>query len=369
MLNSDALFIEQVEKLRADNKTWDEIGTTLGTTGGAVRSKMDRLKIKSPEKFTTTKRWQALTSEGPIWMESQVINNTVEDFSTTINDIVSKYTKPENIEYKYKEIHSKNNVTILNLYLADLHVGLCTDEEWNKGSLDKIKNQIVDFVFDINDSFTNDIKVNIFCIGDMVDGMNGRTTRGTELGTVLSNKEQYEELFNFICSLYENIATYFPVELHTISNSNHGGDFEYLIFEVITKFLQGKYPNNSITNTKDFCIVKEYNGHKILLTHGNDDKYMMRGLPKNLTDTAEMNILKRFEEYGVSLLDKNLRVVKADLHVSNSNEGRFIKQYRNVLAVCPTSKWIKNNFTLSLQGVSFDLILPSGLLITGDKEL
>lgn len=111
---------------------------------------------------------------------------------------------------------------------------------------------------------------------------------------------------------------------------------------------------------KDFIGKYEFNGHKYLICHGKDDKFMKRGLPLNLDEKSKVMIYEWLEANSVH--GDNIHFIKGDLHSNALNSCKRF-DYRNVLSLFGASDYSNYNFSRNSYGVSYDLFIGNARTI------
>jgi hypothetical protein len=139
------------------------------------------------------------------------------------------------------------------------------------------------------------------------------------------------------------------------ANSNHGGDFDYMVNRALEIYVNTKYPQVSTKIFQRFIEHVQYGDHCFMFTHGKDDADMKHGLPLYLNDKVE-NYLRKYLMYNKIDPDTSyVSLVKGDLHMSAS-QGVYGFRYRNVLSLFGGSKWIGTNFGPNRPGCSYEIV-------------
>jgi len=161
----------------------------------------------------------------------------------------------------------------LILHLSDLHIGakVSTDCLYeNSYSLEVVRERIQKLLNQLQGKQYDTIVINL--LGDMLDGMNGETTRG---GNPLpQNMDNYEQVNNYI-----NIMTDFMFSLHamnicnhikvySVKCGNHDGIVGYTATMALFARLQLMFPNYEFKLFNDFFGYYEFKGHKWIICHG-----------------------------------------------------------------------------------------------------
>ena len=199
----------------------------------------------------------------------------------------------------------------------------------------------------------------IIDLGDKMDGLDGYTTRGGhKLPQNMNNREAFEVAVEaekeFIDSVIaSDVANNYHV--YQNANSNHGGDFDYMVNRALEIYVNTKYPQVSTKIFQRFIEHMQYGDHCFMFTHGKDDADMKHGLPLHLNDKVE-NYLRKYLMYNKIDPDTSyVSLVKGDLHMSAS-QGVYGFRYRNVLSLFGGSKWIGTNFGPNRPGCSYEIV-------------
>ena len=199
----------------------------------------------------------------------------------------------------------------------------------------------------------------IIDLGDKMDGLDGYTTRGGhKLPQNMNNREAFEVAVEaekeFIDSVIaSDVANNYHV--YQNANSNHGGDFDYMVNRALEIYVNTKYPQVSTKIFQRFIEHMQYGDHCFMFTHGKDDADMKHGLPLHLNDKVE-NYLRKYLMYNKIDPDTcYVSLVKGDLHMSAS-QGAYGFRYRNVLSLFGGSKWIGTNFGPNRPGCSYEIV-------------
>lgn len=199
----------------------------------------------------------------------------------------------------------------------------------------------------------------IIDLGDKMDGQNGYTTRGGhKLPQNMSNRQAFETAVRvdkeFMDQLIQaDMANNYHV--YQNANSNHGGDFDYMVNRALEIYLNARYPMVQTKNMEKFIEHFTYGHHTFLLTHGKDDEDMKHGLPLHLNDKTENYFRKYLMYHKIDPDTTRISIVKGDLHMDASQEAYGFR-YRNVLSLFGGSKWIGTNFGPNRPGVSFEIV-------------
>jgi hypothetical protein len=258
-----------------------------------------------------------------------------------------------------------SNQKALFVYLSDRHIAAYVGGvAMYANSYDKTvyKKRLAEVLHEIHyqkSIFGKFEDVFIIDLGDKMDGLDGYTTRGGhKLPQNMNNREAFEVAVEaekeFIDSVIaSDVANNYHV--YQNANSNHGGDFDYMVNRALEIYVNTKYPQVSTKIFQRFIEHVQYGDHCFMFTHGKDDADMKHGLPLHLNDKVE-NYLRKYLMYNKIDPDTSyVSLVKGDLHMSAS-QGAYGFRYRNVLSLFGGSKWIGTNFGPNRPGCSYEIV-------------
>lgn len=258
-----------------------------------------------------------------------------------------------------------SNQKALFVYLSDRHIAAYVGgAAMYANSYDKTvyKKRLAEVLHEIHyqkSIFGKFEDVFIIDLGDKMDGLDGYTTRGGhKLPQNMNNREAFEVAVEaekeFIDSVIaSDVANNYHV--YQNANSNHGGDFDYMVNRALEIYVNTKYPQVSTKIFQRFIEHVQYGDHCFMFTHGKDDADMKHGLPLHLNDKVE-NYLRKYLMYNKIDPDTSyVSLVKGDLHMSAS-QGAYGFRYRNVLSLFGGSKWIGTNFGPNRPGCSYEIV-------------
>lgn len=260
---------------------------------------------------------------------------------------------------------SPNNSKALFVYLSDRHIGAYVngiamyenkyDATEYKDRMDSVYYHILKMhhIFGVFEDLY------IIDLGDKMDGQNGQTTRGGhKLPQNMSNKQAFETAISVEKKFFDDlIEDNIAVKYHVLQNcnSNHGGDFDYMVNRSLEMYLNAVYPWVKTRMLTKFIEHEVYGEHVFLFTHGKDDEDMKHGLPLHLNDKTENYFRKYMMYHNINPELAYVSIVKGDLHMANSQDTYGFR-YRNVLSLFGGSKWIGTNFGPNRPGVCFDIV-------------
>lgn len=286
---------------------------------------------------------------------------TLDDAEAILQKVFSQVTLTAQEKTPVVSLNKK----ALFVYLSDRHIGAFVGDTAlyaNRYSSDEYDERMKDVYYQIlklHKTFGTFEDLYIIDLGDKMDGQNGMTTRGGhKLPQNMSNKQAFETAINvekhFLDRIIgDNIAESYHVFQNC--NSNHGGDFDYMVNRSLEIYLNAVYPWVKTRMLTKFIEHEVYGDHVFLFTHGKDDEDMKHGLPLHLNDKVENYFRKYLMYHNINPQTAYISIVKGDLHMANSQDAYGFR-YRNVLSLFGGSKWIGTNFGPNKPGVCFDIV-------------
>lgn len=330
---------------------------------------------KSPEEIIKvlkidTAKWKLATywnkEHKDYWLVSAMVS-AKKDSDVTLDDIESILSKVFN-EKTFSPVHSYpqiSNDKALFVYISDRHIGAyVSDIALYENSYDSINYEArmklllheIIYQQQVHGRFED---IFVIDLGDKMDGLSGQTTRGGhKLPQNMSNRQAFEtavrvdkEFFDQLISA--DLAN--NIHLYQNTNSNHGGDFDYMVNRALEIYINARYPDVKTRILQKFVEHMFYGQHCILLTHGKDDEDMKHGLPLHLNDKTE-NYFRKYMMYNkIDPEQYTVSIIKGDLHQGTSQDTYGFR-YRNVLSLFGGSKWIGTNFGPNKGGCSFEIV-------------
>lgn len=278
-----------------------------------------------------------------------------------------KLKEEEIIEILKKEVQPRvlspidSDLPTLNVYFSDTHVGMMIEKDALYGGEyngEIFKNR----VFESLRLVKPNQKVNIFLLGDIIDGWDKKTTRGGhELPQNLSNTEQFTIFVETFKEYFETLSNFTPnFSFYSVSSGNHDGDLCFIYGKYLQMYLSLRFPKNPCIIFDKFISHLEIEGHTFAITHGKDKIDMKRPLPMVLDERTDNLITNYFLNNGKIPNPKTFHLIKGDLHTHSSQIGKNFR-YRNTLSLAPQSRWVQINFGSTLSGISYDLITENGI--------
>lgn len=279
----------------------------------------------------------------------------------------------QNIDFKFLG-ESINPITVekhepcnrdLILHLSDLHIGAKVESgslyenPWNGEEVMRRLRVILSKVASMGSLDT--IVINL--LGDNLDGMDNQTARRDHIMPQnMDNMEQIKVFIRvlewFISSLYESKICN-SLKIYSVKCGNHDGTMGYVATMALLYKLKLKYPDIETTLFDEFFGYYTFKGHKWIICHGKDEKFMKRGLPLNLDEKNKVMLYEWLDSQHI--YGDNIHVIKGDLHSENINSCKKL-DYRNVLSLFGASDYSSYNFSRNQYGVSYEFFIGTNLL-------
>ena len=286
------------------------------------------------------------------------INEQLEDFN--FDEIIQKYIKP--LSYN-KSIHQIDNSLIYTkdfdtLTITDVHIGMDSDadnntmyvNEWNREELLKSADIVIQQTLKEQESSV----LYVDDLGDLLDGMDGQTTRGGHaLPQNMTNEECFDAALEFkLKILYGLVNNYDRIYFNNMCNDNHSGAFGYFVNEAFKKIAEIQFKDKvTVINHRKF--INHYYVGRIcfVISHGKDDKSLKFGFKPVLDFKGAEKIDQYCKQNGIYKNSDLVIFKKGDSHQAlfdMCTSDDFY--YFNYPAISPSSNWIKNNFKLGRRG-------------------
>lgn len=337
---------------------------THGIIGPDSKPLQKNIKDEIPKGFKVKSKWQNAKGE---WLQSlEAIEDKEED--TLLDDIKNIIKKETSLIHLHTPTNLNYNNLDLKVWTSDKHIGACTKDSMfdNYYSAKEFEIRMDKIYEGIKNQFNKNGVFSCITIGDLgdaIDGMDGYTvSRSHQLPQNLNNKEAFKVYFEvhkkfiekLMLSGFANNYNYWM-----ITNSNHGGDFEYTAHMALKYWMEIAYPEIKVKTFDNFINHIYNNGICYILTHGKDKKNRKFGLPMYPDAKLESFIVNYMKMNNIPL-EMDIRIIKGDLHVSNSCDTK-IGRYRNVASVFGSSGWVMDNYGFTQPGCDYEILdLDSG---------
>lgn len=281
----------------------------------------------------------------------------------------------EGISFKFLEesitpiqIPKVNMVTDndLILHLSDLHIGAKLESgamyqnPWDEKEVLRRLEALLKKISSMGDF--NTVVINL--LGDNLDGMDNQTARRDHyMPQNMDNMEQVQSFIRimewFVSSIYES-GICNKIKIYSVKCGNHDGITGYVATMALLYKLKAMYPGFVETTLFDeFFGSYEFKGHKWIICHGKDEKFMKKGLPLNLDEKNKVMLYEWLD--SKQIYGDNIHVIKGDLHSENINSCKKL-DYRNVLSLFGNSDYSNYNFSRNQYGVSYEMFIGDNLV-------
>ena len=220
---------------------------------------------------------------GGAWLKYKIAKNLGFDPSE-LKNIVAQASLSKIAKKTWKNNPKKGHTQVVSI--GDIHIGMdSTDNVFgHKWHPQKALDRSLLLGKHIDDEAE---KIFLIIGGDLNDGQDGKTTRkGHQLPQNLDSRKQIETSVKFCLNCLDSIAaaTDSPIEVAFISDSNHGGGvMDYAVGLVLQHICPHRYNGQVTFNLQeDFIATYKVGNLDFIISHGYDEKFMPRGLPRFL---------------------------------------------------------------------------------------
>ncbi len=347
--------------------------------GGGTSTSLLRRKPEHPyDGLVLRGAWEAQTKNGIEVLHSYRSNVTGEDLENFQNDFIQKITDSISSSSKITPYYSttrRENDFGLFVYTADKHFGAKTPanslypNEFNEEIAYKRTAKMVSSLIEEADKFGVFDSLYYVDLGDALDGKDASTTRGGhKLDQSLDNYEQYDLYFKVHKDMFDEIIASGIAEniiFIGMSNANHDGlGFGYAAMRALEIYLSVAYPDVKTAVSREIVDHITYGKHNIMFSHGKDEQYMGKALPKILDPRAEQYINNYMDYHRlagsghVSEDRKFNHFIKGDLHQSSTEYAKRFR-YRNVSSFYGSSAYLAANFGYNFPAIDYEIINKS----------
>ncbi len=269
------------------------------------------------------------------------------------DSIISKHINP--VEVKVEKKYNQSDFDVLTY--SDVHIGMDTNSKgnsmyatkWNAEEVIKASDEIVNRVIQ---NQTSDLLI-VDELGDLLDGFNGKTTRGGhDLPQNMTNEEVFDCALKFKMNILDKlIYQYKEIRFNNICNDNHAGSFGYFVNSAFKSLAEQKYRNVSVNNYRNFISHYFVNDVCFVITHGKDDSTLKFGFKPQL-DTKQIEKIDQYCKHN-DIYKKSKKIIfkKGDSHQCLFDMcGSDDFYYYNYPALSPSSQWVATNFKKGRRG-------------------
>ena len=267
--------------------------------------------------------------------------------------IISKHINP--VEVEVSKNYNQSDFDVLTY--SDVHIGMDTNSkgnsmyatEWNAEEVIKASNLIVERVIQNQQS---DILI-VDELGDLLDGFNGKTTRGGhDLPQNMTNEEVFDCALKFKMNILDKLIYHYKeIKFNNICNDNHAGSFGYFVNSAFKSLAEQKYRNVNVNNYRNFISHYFVNDVCFVITHGKDDSTLKFGFKPHLDSKQIEKIDQYCKRNDIYKKSKKIIFKKGDSHQCLFDmAGSDDFYYYNYPALSPSSQWVQNNFKKGRRG-------------------
>jgi hypothetical protein len=280
---------------RTLNKPYELIGRELGRTAEACKSKIKSINWQSPSFDPTAIETNKFVAKSNF--TGEVINKldrrlkTFQVRADAISDVIEKslerYTKAAPPLATKSKVASSSTED-MGLILSDLHVGAEHSFSDTGGlteyNLDIFKQRMTNLQYAVKDIYNRHSamykipKLHVFCIGDVVAGMNATGSwsavyiTSSIVDQVIKGFEKISEMIYYWLGLFEEIHFYGVSGNHSRSAAEgiqkEEDNWDYVCY----KFLQTRFENNPAVKfhiPKSWWMYEKVRNSTFLLIHGD----------------------------------------------------------------------------------------------------
>lgn len=328
-----------IDRVRAQNK---------GIVDAADEMQLDPKNV--PAGWIKTKG-ASLYFKNPLAEEDRAENLDLTSIVKTL------WPELKSFDHKIKDVQSDCHFD--RLVYTDTHIGMCPDQDGNAlypatWSEDDIMNA-AHAMINYSAHHRKSPVIYIDDLGDLMDGWDGYTTRGGhKLPQNMSNQEAYNVAVQFKLHIIRYAATHYEkVICRNVCNSNHGGDFDYVVNEAVRMIAETAYSNVKIHNLNDFIDYYTHGKWTFAILHGKDTKHAKKPFPAALNPETKEK-LENWLIYNNLLGHGEVEVSKGDSHqmIFDRTTSQYF-DYCSYPALSPSSQYIQSNYKKGMRGFVF----------------
>jgi hypothetical protein len=360
---------ELLDELDVDFNTFQKILRAFSITKASIPFGFHELEEKDVEEkvadtFRTKEKlfFKKIEAERYKHIESNYLkllqeHNNLKNRFKNVNEWIKTISLEDIEPYSFKIVNSTTDKALV-IILSDLHMGAMVTEDSlydNNYDIKEVYRRfevILNHIVNLSKTMGVFDRIILVNLGDALDGFDNSTVRhhNHQLPQNMTNKQQFESyvklIKDFVEELYEHeIAE--NIDFYSVNEGNHDGINGFIANRLLEEFFKVKYPGMTALTFDRFIDFINYGEHTVLFAHGKDGKDMTRGYPLFLDDKTENKINEFLDNYfDASLYNKNVVLVKGDLHQSGNSYGKRF-QYKSVGSLFGSSAWSQLNFGLA----------------------
>lgn len=268
----------------------------------------------------------------------------------------------------FKVQNKVDNGNIINLYLADMHIGASINSSPLYGdninyNIDEIIRRLKEIIAKLSEIGPYK-QINLILLGDNIDccGIYGKTARlDHDMPENMDPREQANNFISILKWFIQSLLTNFNTKLsvYSVPCGNHAGNYEYICNKALFGTINTVFPEVETILWEEFYGVLEVNNNKFICTHGKDAQFMKKPMPLDLNDKTKIMLYEWLDSKHI--YGDNIHFIKGDLH-SNSLSSCKKLTYRNVLSLFGASDYSNYNYSRNSYGMSYDLFIGDNLI-------
>lgn len=212
--------------------------------------------------------------------------------------------------------------------INDWHAGAKCDPKKSIRGLVWTKEDFKKFVVKYTDEVLSDIttlgarldKIVCLLLGDLLDGLDGKTQKGTPLSQDASKDEQFNLLVDALIYFYDSLLKNTSLNIESYSTvGNHCGYQNHLVISLLEKYYRNE-ERVKFTNFEARTGVFRIRKSLFIIDHGDSDTYIRAKIPTNdkqRESYIQSLILAHVREYGEV---SSVYFVQGDLHKTEITE-------------------------------------------------
>lgn len=183
---------------------------------------------------------------------------------------------PPHLPVSYKGGETKTQVLVIGL--SDLHIGCKSEREilfrHKEYNAEEAKKALQSYLEQIAAKAATGKyqSVTVCALGDLLDGLRGKTAKGTELEQDISREKQFDEALNLLTMFFDGLLALFKKVDIEVVRGNHCGLDNYILFQAISCFYS-QQKRILIKNHKTRTAVFRIKDVLFVIDHGASEFY------------------------------------------------------------------------------------------------
>lgn len=288
---------------------------------------------------------------------------SVDITDTSKLDLIQKVDDSiRNIKPKKRKVSKKPILsdTTAQLIFADVHIGMDNSNSlyggnWSAEALEERRKVMVQTFIDRTPKEVDCIQ--IFNLGDFMDGLDGKTVRRQhDLPQNMSNEEAFDTGLSFLVKTLEEIKgsiKFNTLIWYNVCNSNHSSSFDYFVCQAFKGIALTNYSDIEVINERKFIGHFVHNGRAEIITHGKDDINLRFGFKPTLDEKGKSKIDEYIRFHNLHNHKVSFHKGDSHLRVIDKSDSNF--DYNSYMAFSPSSNWVQTNFSTGRSGFSINI--------------